>query len=454
MSGVSLAAMLFATGAVAQQTPDYVGDTTGGPTFDRPQDPNECCYRAPTTAYEAVQIRVTEALSFAAQINRVTANFDTFLYLYLGEFDPANPAGFVAANDDFGFSTSVSQISSAADGPIAEGNYTLVATGWVGNDFGVYNLYLTDAVLGWGPLVSEQLDEVKAALSLSGRQVLRLSTGLVDEAVTDSFATRAQSNVPLVSRGAVPRDTGLAYVWVEGQYSYGSGNDRSSRAPLAQVGVDYAIRDDLILGVALGHADLSVDAPGLSLEGSETFVQPYLGWSSGPWDASASLSFGTIKYDEITSTSGVASAEGELIALHGRVSRRYDLGDGLSLAPFAAVSAARIKLDTTSGTLAGTGLDDSVEFQELRLGGVLTETIGQGTLSVGLSADYFDSDAPVALFSGNLDETGWSGTFEMDYARRLSGGLDLNAGISASGLGSDMTVLKASLGLGMSLLGT
>jgi hypothetical protein len=139
-AALALAAVLAAP-SVAQASPIgsyyFVGDTTGGETFNRPLDDLSGLSEVGT----AVRY---ETFTFVAAYDDVysfitTGEFDTFSLLYANAFDPANPlANVLAANDDlelFDFTR------SRIDYELTAGStYVLVTTGFGNSDFGAYSV--------------------------------------------------------------------------------------------------------------------------------------------------------------------------------------------------------------------------------------------------------------------------------------------------------------------------
>ena len=97
-----LAAGLATTPALAGTT-TFLGDTTGGPTFNRALQGN------PPTALSAVGTDVNYAVdAFTVTLDGTysflaTAGYDNFLHLYANTFDPNSPLNSILiGNDDFG----------------------------------------------------------------------------------------------------------------------------------------------------------------------------------------------------------------------------------------------------------------------------------------------------------------------------------------------------------------
>lgn len=143
--GTFAIASSFATAAFAA-TVDVNGNTTGDPTWNRPVAGNP-----PTpplsgvgtdTPYEVTQFTVDQAgaydfLSVATQ----PVNWDNYLFLYQGSFDPTAPfANVIIGNDDFPFIG-----RSGFDGVnLSTGvSYFAVSSGFSNLDFGAYTLTIS-----------------------------------------------------------------------------------------------------------------------------------------------------------------------------------------------------------------------------------------------------------------------------------------------------------------------
>ena len=143
-----------------------------------------------------------------------------------------------------------------------------------------------------------------------------------------------------------------------------------------------------------------------------------------------------LEYDNITSTGGTATADGDMWAVNADVARSFTLADGSTVSPFASVQVGKVDLTATTGTLTGVGLSDTVNISETSLGVDVAHALGNGSITMGVSIDYFDTDAPTALLSGQFDQTGWSGTARVGYDTVLGNGVAIQAGISFGGLGT------------------
>ena len=242
---------------------------------------------------------------------------------------------------------------------------------------------------------------------------------------------------------------GNVYAWFKASSLYAESTGRSYRSPMLQFGADVALGDNFVAGLSVGHGDISAKSTGFSFEGTQTLIQPYLGWQHGPWRGSASVVYGMIDYNTITTTAGTAGAEGEMMGFSAEVSRDFALDDKTTLAPFVSINTGQIDLTATSGTLAGAGIGDKVNFTETSLGATLITDFDHGAFSFGLSADHFGSNAPTALSSGAYDSTGWSGTARFGYSANLSDRMVLDAGVEVGGIGSATTSYAGSVSLSM-----
>jgi hypothetical protein len=321
---------------------------------------------------------------------------------------------------------------SGADGEVtAAGDYTLVVTGYCCDQQGTYTVYLNGVLVGWGLATAAQLDELRAMAAQSGRQGLRVLTGNVASALAEGQATRALS---FSTKGGEPaRDM---FLWVRMSNSQSTGDQRGLSMPALQVGADWTVAPGLVAGLSLSGADLHMANSAVSLKGTQLALQPYLGWTHGNWQGSASVVLGRVDYDSLVSTGGTASAKGDLRAATLDVSHAFALPDGASVSPFAALRLGRISLTETAGSLAATGIGTDIWFNEARIGASYARPLGAGIAQVSLSADHFDTNAPISLASGTFDQTGWSGTFGIGYEAAVGNGITVNGTARLGGLGT------------------
>ncbi len=436
----------LATGAVGQSV-TVNGDTTGLPVWNRTAGLSSLSGAGSAVAYQTVEVTITDPSAFIAETTAITGGYDTYLHLYSGGFDPADQfTNLVAADDDDGIGLN-SRITNAFDGPFAEGQYVLVVSGFNNGDSGEYALFLDGVLLGFGPSSSEQLSALEATIAQAGSQSLRVRVANVQAAVRESLVSR-DANPVLVSRGQAASFAGGVYTWLKASRAYTSEDGSTVAVPVLQFGADIAVSRTVVAGVALGYGDISATSPDLTIEGAEATIQPYVGWRTGDWHGYGSLTFGQIVYDSIVSGAGVAAADGDLLAVNANFARDFSLDGDRTLTPFAQISAGKVDITATAGTLAGVGLQDRVEFQELRLGSMLASPLAGGTLTVGLSADYYHSSAPAGITTTQFNLTGWSGTMEVGYGLVTGAGLNVDTNLSVAGIGDDAVTLTGSLEVG------
>jgi hypothetical protein len=151
MSKVTTAAAVAAfavaaTPASAAVIYTVIGDTTGGPTFNRTTagtPPTTTSSFGTAVAYNTFLFSPVASGSYTFLLNSTTANFDPFLALYTGVFNPATPlTNVLVANDDLtpgnftqsGFAVLLN----------ASTIYTAVITGFGNSDFGTYTLTIAN----------------------------------------------------------------------------------------------------------------------------------------------------------------------------------------------------------------------------------------------------------------------------------------------------------------------
>ena len=149
------AAALFAFAApAAADTVVVTGDTTGAPTYNRALTTTLLSGVGTDNPYEATTFTVSTAGVYSLALN--SDEFDTFLSLYVGSFDPDNALSNILAVDDDSGPDFNSLLSFSL---VAGTTYIAVATGFAPDDFGEYALTLdgpgTITVGGGGAVVPE-----------------------------------------------------------------------------------------------------------------------------------------------------------------------------------------------------------------------------------------------------------------------------------------------------------
>jgi hypothetical protein len=441
---LALAIVSTAPQFVAAQAVTITGDTTGGPTWNRPVGAGPSLSDFGTnTPYNAQQITITDAAGFSAAI---TSGFDSYLHLYLGDFNPADQLTNLEAGDDDRGPGEDALLGAS----LTNGRYTIVVSGFDNGDFGSYTLLLNGVVIVWGLGTRDQIDELRSAIAQSGRQTLRALATNTSVAAQASLQAQDDESTSTVT-STMSADSNLAgrmNVWGKLSNTHGIGA-RDLRLPTLQLGADYAITPDMVAGLAIARGSIKSSTTGLSVSGKQTIVQPYLGWRNGDLRGAASLSFGRISYDTITTTAGTASAKGTLRGFSADIAKDYAIGGGRTISPFASLNIGQIKLKDTTGTLAAAGIPDSVRFREVRLGTTFAMAMGAGVGKLTVSADHFGTNAPIAISSGTFDEKGWSGTIGLGYQAKMASGWTIDAELNAGGIGSDTRQVQGGLKVGL-----
>jgi hypothetical protein len=142
-AGLLLAGSLLATPALAGDY-SYSGDTTGGPTWNRPvagSPPTPPVSGVGTaTPYEVFSFTVSADGSYDF-LSVADGGWDNYLFLYTGSFDPNDQfANVLIGNDDFEGDIGLSGFSYALT---AGTTYLAVSSGFANTDFGAYTLRIT-----------------------------------------------------------------------------------------------------------------------------------------------------------------------------------------------------------------------------------------------------------------------------------------------------------------------
>lgn len=166
---VATAAALAALGIVnAAQAQTFSGDTTGGPTFNRPLASFlGLSALGQGVRYDALEftVDVSGAYDF---LSLAAGNWDNFLFLYSPSFNPATPLlNGVVGNDDF---PSIGRSGFNAVALTSGTPYVLVTTGFEAPDFGAFTNTIT------GPGIATPVPEPGSwalmALGLAGMGAL------------------------------------------------------------------------------------------------------------------------------------------------------------------------------------------------------------------------------------------------------------------------------------------
>lgn len=374
--GWATAIALLSTGALAQSF-SVSGDTTGSPTFDGAQDPNNgftnnCLGNCP---YDSYNITIVDPANFSADIS--AGSFDTYLYLYEGAFDPSNPTANLAAVDDDDGAGLFSLINSANDGPLPAGNAIIVVSGYSGG-FGTYTLDVNGATQGFVVAVNPAPGAFGAAVNGFNFLLAEAKYGAMDRITAvglgarreaASMAARAPSNLtthkPVVTDGGMLANN--LHIW--GDLGYLAGDvDFGDTGSLGytQIGFDLGIDPDMLVGVAVGFGLLDGGDNGLDVDGKAYWVQPYVGFDFGFLRGVVSGSYGYTDYTENTFFGVAAGADSTGGSGHVFVAHDLDFGS-LTVSPYVEATAGNERFSNFSGVLAGTP-DTNVLYLDSALG--------------------------------------------------------------------------------------
>lgn len=175
MRMMTVAAVLALAGTALADL-DYLGDTTGGPTFNRPDSLGSLSGFATDVAYEAVQIGVTADGSYSVLSDQTNFGFlwDGYLLVYQDAFNPASPLdNLIALNDDYFGSglpgTGVGYSGLDSVNMVASSTYYIVTTGYSNGEEGPYQ----NSISGPGDVFIVPAPASLALLGLGGIAAVR-----------------------------------------------------------------------------------------------------------------------------------------------------------------------------------------------------------------------------------------------------------------------------------------
>ncbi len=146
LKSLTLATILLALTALTTKadTVTFVGNTTGGPTFNRPvangtNAPTGLSSVGTAVRYSVTQITVSAGGAYVFQ-NTAAAGFDNYTFLYLNSFNPAAPlTNALIGNDD----NPTIGLSGFTINLTAGTTYFYVTTGFTNTDFGTFSATIT-----------------------------------------------------------------------------------------------------------------------------------------------------------------------------------------------------------------------------------------------------------------------------------------------------------------------
>ncbi|KQS04277.1 hypothetical protein ASG11_08445 [Sphingomonas sp. Leaf357] len=144
-AAVAAFAVAAAPAANAAVVYTVIGDTSGGPTFNRTlagTPPTGLSSAGTAVAYNTFLFSPLASGSYTFLLTSTTLNYDPFLALYAAPFNPASPlTNVIIANDDLTGLTDSGFTVNLLAGTV----YTAVIAGFDNQDFGTYTLTIANA---------------------------------------------------------------------------------------------------------------------------------------------------------------------------------------------------------------------------------------------------------------------------------------------------------------------
>jgi hypothetical protein len=140
---------LFAiTGSVSAQVLTYSATTTGGPTWNRPDEgvpPTSLSGTGTATPFHAQPFYVTVGGNYSFQSTATSpVSWDNYLFLYSPDFNPTNPlANALIGNDDFPLPGDIG-VSGFTFSLVPNTQYFLINTGFDNNEEGDFTVDVSD----------------------------------------------------------------------------------------------------------------------------------------------------------------------------------------------------------------------------------------------------------------------------------------------------------------------
>ncbi|MGM0583610.1 MAG: nidogen-like domain-containing protein [Pseudomonadota bacterium] len=234
--------------------------------------------------------------------------------------------------------------------------------------------------------------------------------------------------------------TGRFSVWARAggaQMNADFGGDLDVSHFIAQAGLEYALSEELALGLSLGGARTDARTARDSLDGEAMFLSPYVSYGRGPLSAVGSLIYTYTDYDEEDD----AVEHGHRFATTATVGYDVATRGSTTLTPFGYAAGGVERLDTAAG-------DDEAGFFIGRAGVEVSHALALGGGSEGapaaaevfgtVAAEYVSGDAPDDLGPTTLAD------YDSD---RLGGRVE--AGFSYSPVNSPMSVFASAASSGV-----
>lgn len=446
-------ALGLVTTAASAETLTFSGITTGRPTWNRPIGAGPSLSGSCTScSFQSFGITITDPSAFDAEI--LTARFDTYLHLYLGAFDPDAPLLNLVAGDDDDGAGLFSRITAGNDGPLVAGPHVIVVSGFDNDEFGSFTLQIESAFEGFAT-AGQQAASAISDVSF-GADAAR--TGFLGQAAASSFGARsaaggAAGRAAVAGQAAEVTETGAGrlagnwHLWAEigGYRTEREATGSSTSIGHTQIGLDFALDDEIVLGLAGGAGVITSDGVG-ALEGQTFWIQPYAGFDFGFLRGVVAVSVAFNDYDDFTLPAGTGDASGETVAGHVFLAHDIDAGYGLAISPYLTASFGRERIDEFGGGLAGTG-DVSVRYFDGALGAELRQDFAEGFGATEMEGhaflrfelQYRTTDAPAVTFgTARFDQTQLGFGIATGAQMLVADGVSAGFTAQVDGLGSDV----------------
>lgn len=458
----AIVAFSFSAEAVVQT---ITGNTTGAPTFARPNDNGS---NAPSSVsgsalhrHEAHTITVMQGSTYRFETVSPTL-FDTYLVLYQGAFNPGNPLQNAIEADDDGGAGLLSMITR----PLTSGSYVIVVTGWSATAFGAYTLEI-ECLTNCFDLETLR-EELKIQAAAQGVVLSKAQSRSIIQNLENRFADQGSDISPLLGYGETIMPTAadiVAQRWavwgdVSGSILDGdTGVDISGHQLRQHFGFDYALNNNVIVGLSFGLSQFNTDAGSAEfIDGNSYFVQPYIGVSANGWLATLQAGYTFTDYDAFDlnpSASDAMSAKGDRVTVSASLSRTIDFDSVFSLTPeVRAIYGHEVlsDIDGTSGSLADETSNFFFTSASVELAHTLISEAGFGKAYLRAGVEYVETngDGSSAALSTEYHSESVSGSLAAGLQYNMVNGFNVSGEVKSGGLGSDIANYGANLRLGYS----
>ncbi len=249
-----------------------------------------------------------------------------------------------------------------------------------------------------------------------------------------------------VAAGSVPKGLG---VWVQAGYTSMDGDDTGGEFDGDVInflaGVDYKVRPNTVVGVAIGYEDLDIDTSfnNGTFEGQGYGVTPYIGVSlNDRWSIQALIGYTAVEYDT-TSNFGAVTSSFDADRLYGSatVAGSFKVTKKVHLAPKASVLYLTEDQDGFTDSAGTVAAGTTIDLGRVSAGGTISYLAGKVTPFIRLLGEYdFVKEDAVALGNGNFssdDKFGLNATVGLN--------LDMGNGWSGNVEGTAATLLRENL---------